>query len=66
MALSEACVKFFRCVPIVEKKRRLKKHAENLGFLGSFFFTLRERSRMMRISVHRKNYSQTLYTGRIK
>ena len=32
----------------------LKKNAENLGFLGSFPFTLRERSRMMRMSVHRK------------
>lgn len=34
----------------------LKKNAENLGFIRSFSFTLRERSRMMRMSVHRKNY----------
>ena len=46
----------------------LKKNAENLGFLGSFPFTLRERSRMMRMSVRKKNEnfaSRRLYTGRI-
>jgi hypothetical protein len=35
----------------------LKKNAENLGFLDSFPFTPRERSRMIRMSVRRKNYS---------
>jgi DNA-binding protein HU-beta len=34
----------------------LKKNAENLGFLGSFLFTPRERSRMIRMSVRTKNY----------
>jgi len=54
MGDSEACVKFFRCDEVFGKNRMLKKNAENLGFLGSFSFTLRERSRMMRMSVHRK------------
>jgi DNA-binding protein HU-beta len=40
----------------------LKKNAENLGFLGSFLFTPRERSRMMRMSVRRKIYSAAACT----
>ena len=45
----------------------LKKNAENLGFLGSFPFTLRERSRMMRMSVHKESLVlRALYTGNQK
>jgi hypothetical protein len=45
----------------------LKKNAENLGFLGSFPFTPRERSRMMRMSVHKESLVlRALYTGNQK
>jgi hypothetical protein len=45
----------------------LKKNAENLGFLRSFPFTLRERSRMMRMSVHKESLVlRALYTGNQK
>jgi len=56
MARSEACAKIFRGIDALEKIAMLKKNAENLGFLGSFPFTPRERSRMMRMSVRTKNY----------
>jgi DNA-binding protein HU-beta len=46
---------------------KLKKNAENLGFLGSFPFTLRERSRMMRMSVHKESLVlRALYMGNQK
>jgi hypothetical protein len=45
----------------------LKKTAENLGFLRSFPFTPRERSRMMRMSVHKESLVlRALYTGNQK
>jgi hypothetical protein len=55
MGHAEAVAYIFRGFKNFSMWWMLKKNAENLGFLGSFLFTLRERSRMMRMSVRRKN-----------
>ena len=65
MGRAEARPDFFHCSEIFVRVVVLKKNAENLGFLDSFSFTPRERSRMIRMSVRRKNYfSGSLYTGK--
>jgi hypothetical protein len=67
MGRAEARPDFFHCSKIFAGVMVLKKNAENLGFLGSFPFTLRERSRMMRMSVHKESLVlRALYTGNQK
>ena len=67
MARTEAVVYIFRGFKDFINVWMLKKYAENLGFLGSFPFTLRERSRMMRMSVHKESLVlRALYTGNQK
>ena len=67
MAHVEARAKILRGTETFAEPAILKKNAENLGFLGSFPFTLRERSRMMRMSVHKESLVlRALYTGNQK
>jgi hypothetical protein len=67
MACAEAVEYIFRGFKNFSMWWMLKKNAENLGFLGSFPFTLRERSRMMRMSVHKESLVlRALYTGNQK
>jgi len=54
MGRAEAPPDFFHCSEIFVRVMVLKKNAENLGFLDSFSFTPRERSRMIRMSVRMK------------
>ena len=67
MASAEARAKILRGVMSERSWPAFKKNAENLGFLGSFPFTPRERSRMMRMSVHKESLVlRALYTGNQK
>ena len=67
MAREQARAKILRAAGECEDFAMLKKTAENLGFLDSFPFTLRERSRMMRMSVHKESLIlRALYTGNQK
>ena len=67
MGRAEARPDFLHYSEIFVRVMVLKKNAENLGFLGSFPFTLRERSRMMRMSVHKESLVlRALYTGNQK
>jgi hypothetical protein len=67
MARAEAVVNIFRGFKDFIHVWMLKKNAENLGFLGSFPFTLRERSRMMRMSVPKESLVlRAMYMGNQK
>jgi hypothetical protein len=67
MACTEACAKSLRAAEAFAKPAMFKKNAENLGFLGSFPFTLRERSRMIRMSVPKESVLlRALYMGNQK
>ena len=67
MAGAEAVVDIFRGFKDFTNVWMLKKNAENLGFLDSFPFTLHERSRIIRMSVHKESLVlRALYTGNQK
>ena len=67
MARVEAAVIFFRCFESFISVRAPQKTRGKPGVSGSFSFTLRERSRMMRMSVHKESLVlRALYTGNQK
>jgi hypothetical protein len=64
MARATARQKISRGVRCSKKIVMLKKNAENLGFIRSFSFTLRERSRIIRMSVRTENTSRSFVHGK--
>jgi hypothetical protein len=65
MARAEECADFFRGFEVFLKVFAAQKKRGKPGFFRSFLFTLRERSRMMRMSVRKKNLiSWALYPGK--
>ena len=64
MAREEAREKNFRGFEVYINVFDAQKNSGKPGFFRSFPFTLRERSRMMRMSVHKESLVlRALYTG---
>lgn len=67
MARAEASANFFHGLESFISVRAAQKKRGKPGVSGSFSFTLRERSRMMRMSVHKESLVlRALYTGNQK